>query len=158
VGNDSGPTGDPALLEATVILHVNYEEVRALRTGARTLLGREPGASASPVLAPSETRARVEELEERLQGDLALHTLDELQDVEAAVETIVRFLRSEMEAKVVATHPAGEQAVAAYFDFAHALAVGSRLAEVGDEMRAVIELATGRPADAEAERSFQFPD
>lgn len=140
-----------------MILHVNYEEVRALRSGARTLLGREP-AAASPVLAPPETLACVQELERRLGGDLSLGTLEEVRDVEVAVGTIVEHLRAEMEAAVLATHAAGEEAVAAYFDFAHALTVSDRVEQISDEMGALIELVTGHPPDAETVRSFRFPD
>lgn len=141
-----------------MILHVNYEEVRALRSGARTLLGRDPGTSSAPVLAPPESRARVEDLERRLAGDLSLGSLEEVRNVGVAVEAIVEFLRAEMEAAVLATHAAGEEAVAAYFDFAHALTVSNRLDEISAEMRALIELVTGHPPDAETARSFRFPD
>lgn len=140
-----------------MILHFNYEELRALRSGARTLLGRELGSS-SPVLAPPESRARVEALESRLGGDLSLHTLEELRNVEVAVAAIVECLRAEMEATVVASHAAGEEAVAAYFDFAHALTAAHRLEEISDEMSALVELVTGRPPDAESRRAFRFPD
>ena len=140
-----------------MILHFNYEEIRALRSGARTLLGRDVGSS-SPVLAPPESRARVEALEDRLEGDVSLHTLEELRNVEVAVAAIVECLRAEMEAMVVATHAAGEEAVAAYFDFAHALTAAHRLEELSDEMSALIELMTGRPPDSETVRTFRFPD
>jgi hypothetical protein len=63
-----------------------------------------------------------------------------------------------MEATVVATHAAGEEAVAAYFDFAHALTVAHRIEELSDEMSALIELVTGHPPDDETARSFRFPD
>ncbi len=140
-----------------MILHFNYEELRALRSGARTLLGRDPGSS-SPVLAPTECRARVEALEPRLEGDLSLDTLEEVRHVEMAVAAIVECLRAEMEATVVATHAAGEEAVAAYFDFAHALTAAHRLEELSHEMQALIEVMTGRPVDEDTARSFRFPD
>jgi hypothetical protein len=140
-----------------VILHCNYEEVRALRAGARTLLRGDPGTSAM-VLAPSESRARVEALLPQLDGDLSLTTLAEVRGVAMAVDAIVENLRAEMESTVLATHAADEGAVAAYFDFAHALTVSSRLQEMASEMAALIELVTGDPADAEAARSFRFPD
>lgn len=139
-----------------MILHFNYEELRALRSGARTLLGRELGSS--PVLAPPESRTRVEALEPRLEGDLSLDTLEELRQVESAVAAIVECLRVEMEATVVATHAAGEEAVSAYFDFAHALTAAHRLEELSYEMQALIEVMTGRPVDDETARTFLFPD
>ena len=58
----------------------------------------------------------------------------------------------------MATHPADEGAVVAYFDFAHALSVQSRLAEVGREMEALIELVTGGPATDRLASEFVFPD
>ena len=75
-----------------------------------------------------------------------------------AVDAIVDHLRAEMEVMVVATHAADEDAVAAYFDFAHALSVGHRLHQMVAEMEALIELVTGEPADTEVARSFRFPD
>lgn len=140
-----------------MILSVNYEELRALRSGARTLLGRD-GPGTSPVLAPPEERARVESLERLLTGDISLATLEELRGVEAGVAAIVECLRVEMEAVVVATHAAGEEAVAAYFEFAHALTVAHRLAELAAEMTAMIELVTGTPPTDESARTFRFPD
>jgi len=104
-----------------VILPFNFEELRALRAGARSLLGRHP---ATP----------------------------------AAVAAIVEYLRAEMEARVVTTHPAGEEAVAAYFDFAHALSAQHRLEGLSAEMTALAEVVTGRPVDEETARTFRFPD
>ncbi|MFQ5536486.1 MAG: hypothetical protein ACE5GJ_03440 [Gemmatimonadota bacterium] len=140
-----------------MILHVNFEELKALRAGAQAVLGRDR-EGASPILAPAESRARVEALLPMLTGDLEFGTLHEILGAEAAVRAIVECLRAEMESVVVATHAAGEEAVAAYFDFAHALTVSHRLAEMAGEMRAVIELVTGAPPTEETERTFRFPD
>lgn len=143
--------------ETTVILRCNYEEIRALRSGARSLLEGDVGA-AGMVLAPSLTRARVEALLPQLDGDLSLVTLDDVRGVALAVHVIVESLRAEMEAVVLATHAADEGAVEAYFDFAHALTVENRLQEMGSEMEALIELVTGDVPDEAAVRSFRFPD
>lgn len=140
-----------------MILHCNYEELRALRSGGRSLLEGEAEGS-SCVLAPPEHRARVEALLPRLDGDVSVHTLQDLRGVARAVEAILRHLREEMEAAVVATHAADEVAVAAYFDFAHVLTVAGRIHELTAEMEALIEVVTGAPADAETARSFRFPD
>jgi hypothetical protein len=140
-----------------VILRCNYEEVRALRSGARSLLEGDTGSSA-PVLAPPESRARVEALLPQLDGDLSLATLHEVRGVSLAVDAIVESLRVELEAVVLATHAADEGAVAAYFDFAHALTVSGRLHEMASEMAALIELVTGAPPDPDAASSFRFPD
>lgn len=141
-----------------MILHVNFEEVQALRAGARVFLGEEIGVSASPVLAPTETRAHVEALLPRLDGDLSLETLTELRGVQGAVRAVVECLRVEMESAVVATHAADEAAVAAYFDFAHGLSVANRLGILAAEMEAMIELVTGETPSEVAASSFQFPD
>jgi len=140
-----------------VILHCNFEELRALREGARVVLdeGRERQGS---VAAPSTDRARVEQLVRRLDGDLTIETLAEQRAVRRAVRTIVRTLRREMEAEVVTTHPGGEGAVAAYFDFAYALTVLDRVQEMGREMEALIELVSGEPPDADLAETFIFPD
>jgi hypothetical protein len=140
-----------------VILYFNYEELAALRSGARVLLGQEHAGEGS-VLAPTEERAQVEDFLARLDGDLSLSTLHELQVVQAAVRAIVDGLRVEMESAVLATHAADEGAVAAYFDFAHGLTVSHRLGVMAAEMEALIELVTGAPPTYETARSFQFPD
>ena len=94
----------------------------------------------------------------RLSGDLSLSTLAEQMEVEHAVQAIVRHLRSEMELYVLSVHPAAEASVAAYFDFAHALSVLGRIRETGEEMRLMVEVMTGTPADGGTIRTFVFPD
>lgn len=141
-----------------MILHVNYEELQALRAGARALLAQGAGPSYGAVIAPPESRARVEALVARLQGDLSLDTLEELRKVQAGVGAIVEQLRVDMESAVLATHAADESAVAAYFDFAHGLTVASRLDELAGEMEAMIELVTGEGPSLESARTFRFPD
>ena len=140
-----------------MILQLNFEEIRALRSGGRSLLegAAEP---LSPVIAPPESRARVEALLPRLEGDVSVSTLADIQAVAGAVDAIVEYLLVEMETMVLATHAADEDAVAAYFDFAHALTVSHRLAEMAQEMVALIELVTGEPVSEETRRSFIFPD
>ena len=140
-----------------MILYFNYEELTALRSGARVFLDREESGRGG-VLAPSEERDRVEAFLPRLDGDISLATLAEVRGVESAITTIVESLRVEMGAVVVATHAADEGAVAAYFDFAHAFTIAYRLREMASEMEALIELVTGTAPTRESARSFQFPD
>jgi hypothetical protein len=64
----------------------------------------------------------------------------------------------QMESAVLATHAADEDAVSAYFDFAHGLTVLHRIEEMAEEMEAMIELVTGDSPSAEAARTFRFPD
>lgn len=139
-----------------MILTVNYEEMLALRAGRRTVLqDRSRGAVA--VAAPPEDRARVEALPP-LTGNLSVGTLVELGPLEAGIEAIVAALRSTMDEEIVATHPASETAVAAYFDYAHALSVLGRIQEMRGEMEAVIEVVTGAPPDDHVSGTFVFPD
>lgn len=139
-----------------MILTVNYEEIQALRAGARAVLGSGPGPAVA-VAAPPEDRARVEALPP-LVGDISARTLAEARSLEAGVEPIVQALRAEMDERIVATHPASESAVASYFDYAHALSVLGRIREMRAEMEALIELVTGAPADAHVARTFVLPD
>ena len=88
-----------------MILHVNYEELTALQSGARVLLDREEAGEGS-VLAPCEEKARVEALLPQLSGDLSLSTLHDLREVQRAIQAIVSCLRVEMEVAVVTTHAA----------------------------------------------------
>jgi hypothetical protein len=143
---------------ALVILRCNYEEVEALKEGARALLDRPSSSSSAAVLAPSESRTRVEALITRLEGDLSLYTLADLYAVRVALEAIVEHLRVQMEAHVLAAHAADESAVNAYFAFAHAITVAARARELGEEMEAIVELLTGGSPTADAIRAFRFPD
>jgi hypothetical protein len=141
-----------------VILPCNYEEVEALRGGARALLDRPSGSSSASVLAPSESRARVEALLPSLEGDLSLYTLADLYAVRIALDAIVEHLREQMEAHVLAAHAADEGAVNAYFAFAHAITVAARARELGEEMEAIVELVIGGSPSPETIRTFRFPD
>lgn len=141
-----------------MILYCNYEELEALRHGASVLLGVTEHVGVCAGAAQPEDLVRVEALVPRLNGDMVVSTLEEQTDLEVTIEAIVTCLRVEMEASVVATHPAEDIAVASYFDFAHALSVLNRLQSMGDEMRAVIEVVTGETVDEGTATSFRFPD
>jgi hypothetical protein len=151
------PGTKPRMGGINVLLRCNFEEVTALNHGAHAILSRE-GEEAWVVTAPPGSRSAVEALIPRLDGDLEVETLADQQEVALAISTIVDFLRDEMETSVLAMHPADEGAVAAYFDFAHALTVQGRVEEVGREMAAVIELVTGQQPTPEMVFTFQFPD
>lgn len=140
-----------------MILQCNYEEVTALRAGAHVVIGGE-GEAGGPVAAPPAERASVEALLPRLAGDVSVHTLEDQRTVAFAVRVIVECLREEMEVRVVEGHAAAETAVAAYFDFAHALSVLARVREMGEEMEAMIEVVTGEAVTPETARGFVFPD
>jgi len=140
-----------------MILQFNYEELTALKAGASGLLhGGEPEGAV--VLAPPERRARVEALVAMLDGSLSLESLAEVHEVQVAIDSIVGWLRLEMESAILTTHAADESAVAAYFDFAHAFTVSHRVNEMASEMTALIELMTGSPPNIESARTLHFPD
>jgi hypothetical protein len=140
-----------------VILHCNYEELQALSSGARSFLDENP-ENRCAVAVTEARRAGVEALLPQLEGDLDFHTLGELRNVDSAITTIVECLRAEMDSVVIATHPAHENAVAAYFDYAHAFTVLGRLRELGHQMEAMIEVVTGGRIDDTVIREFVFPD
>jgi len=139
-----------------MILHCNFEELGALRKGANALLagGRE---GTSPVAAPPEGREELKALLPRLIGDLAIETLGEQRRVLKAVQAIVIHHREEMDLFIINSHPADEGSVASYFLYAHALSVLGRLAEMGQEMEALIEIVTGNPPTSDVAETFIFP-
>jgi len=140
-----------------MILRCNFEELGALNKGAVALLGGSPGEG-PPVAAPPEGWEEVQALLPRLTGDLTMETLADQRGVLRAVATIVARLKEEMDASVLATHPAEETAVSAYFLYAHALSVLNRVTELGQEMEALIEVMTGSPPTPEVATSIRFPD
>jgi hypothetical protein len=140
-----------------MILTCNYEEVTALSHGARAFLEADAPDSGG-IAAPSQERGEVEGLLPQLTGDLSFQTLAEQRHAERGVAVVVRHLRATMTEMVAATHPAAEEAVASYFDWAHALSVLHRLQELGAEMEAMVEVVTGRPPSGELLHSFHFPD
>ena len=140
-----------------MILHCTYEELAALSAGAERVLA-EANSGGAVVVAPPEVVADVESLLPRLQGDLSITTLAELQSVARATTFVVAELKQRMDALIIEAHPADEYAVQAYFDYAHALSVQDRVEHVGQEMAAIIELMTGYPPTSETTRSFTIPD
>ena len=139
-----------------MILRCNFEELGALRHGARTFLAQGARGGAA-VAAPAEGAEQVEAFLSRLSGDLGVRTLAEQRQLFEAVSAVVGTLREEMELAIIAAHAADEAAVASYFLFAHALTVLARLSEMGQEMEALIEVVTGSLATPEAALSFVFP-
>jgi len=140
-----------------MIFRCNFEELSALRQGGDALLGESPGEG-STVAAPPEGKEEVEALLPRLSGDLTMETLADQRKVLRGVMAIVARLKDEMDATILATHPADEIAVSSYFLYAHALAVLDRVLGVGQEMEALIEVVTGAPPTPEVTASFRFPD
>jgi hypothetical protein len=140
-----------------MILRCNFEELGALRDGARTFLS-ESSRSRSPVAAPPEGREEVEALLSRLDGDLIIETLAEQRLVLRAVAVILERLKEEMDRAILSTHAADEISVASYFSYAHSLSVFARLSAMGQEMEAVIEVVTGEPPTPGIAATFFFPN
>jgi hypothetical protein len=142
---------------APMILRCNFEELTAIAHGARSYLGERIGGSSS-VAAPTATRAAVEFLLTNLTGDLSVTTLREQHEVQTALEVIAEFLREEMDAQVLAGHAASEEAVSAYFDYAHSLCDLGRVRTMGSEMHALAELMAGVSLTEEEIFDLAFPD
>ena len=141
-----------------MIVTFSFEEIQALREGARAVLDRDVGTGSVAVAAPPEERVRVERLIAAMNGHISMRTLAEQRRAQAAVGTITRALLDRMHHEIDATHPAAEPAVASYFEYAHARTVLRRVRDVGEHMTALIEVVTGSPPDDVIAETFVFPD
>ncbi|MFO7260809.1 MAG: hypothetical protein DIU52_006620 [bacterium] len=149
----------PTVMEAgPMILKCDFEELAALTASAGRLLEEHAHAEGGRVCAPPRVIETLEALLPELQGDLSITTLAEQQRLEEALELVLEDARQRMDRCILEQHPAAEDAINAYFEYAHILAVLDRLRRMGAEMRAIIELTTGRPADEETARTVTFPD
>ena len=140
-----------------MILSFNFEELRALEAGAELFLSEQHGTGGQ-VAAPSEALADVERLRPRLGAMISVNTLADQRSLRKAIAAICGDLHERMEETVLRYHPAHEEAVSLYFDYAHAFGVLTRLDEMGTEMSALIELITGAPPSDESARAVTFPD
>ncbi len=141
-----------------MILNCNFEELQALSSGADLLIDGGETSSSSAVVAPIEALTQVSLLKPRLGGDLSIETLSEQRWVRRAIAAICQGLHDRMDEKVLQYHPAHEEAVAYYFDYAHAYGVLGRLDAMGAQMVAMIELLTGSEPTEESARLVSFPD
>ena len=144
--------------EDQLILNCNFEELQALLGGAEMLLDGSESSPSGAVAAPTEALSQVALLVPRLTGSLDIETLSEQRWLRRAVAAICQGLHDRMDEKVLQFHPAHEEAVAYYFDYAHAFAVLGRLDAIGTEMSAMIELMTGDAPSEEAALRVSFPD
>ncbi|HEX2091415.1 MAG TPA: hypothetical protein VHG28_03395 [Longimicrobiaceae bacterium] len=141
-----------------MILHCNFEELRALAYGAEMVLSGQPVASGAAVAAPAEAIALVEQLLPRLTGDISLTTLAEHHQVRGAISVICEGFQERLDDRILEFHPGHEEAVATYFDYAYSRTVLHRVDQIGAEMDAIIELITGAPPTIETAASITFPD
>jgi hypothetical protein len=143
-----------------MILTVNYEELLALRAGKRIVLdGRADSAGAeTPSYLPTEgDRAAVRDMP-ALDGDLSVSTLADAERLETGLNVLASALHAEMNQSILVTHPASEDAVASYFEYAHVLSVLGRVEEMRASMEDVIELVSGGTEGDELLSTFVFPD
>ena len=139
-----------------MILHCNFEELRALASAGESVVSSAEAASAGAVQAPAEGVARVEMLLPRLTGDFSIDTLDDQRRVRHAVSVIVNDLHSRLDQTIIEFNPAHEEAVTLYFDYGHSRSVLHRLDLIGAEMEAMVDLITGGRPDLGG--SITFPD
>lgn len=140
----------------TVILYCNFEELAALNAAAARSMDAQ--AEAWGVVAPPEAIEDVEALLPRLVGDIGVESLADHASIRRAVAFLTDELRDRMNHAVIEQHPAAEDAVLAYFEYAHSLSVLRRLDRLGDDMIALAELMTGERAGSESAQRFTFPD
>jgi hypothetical protein len=139
-----------------VILHFNYEELRALADAGEALVAETAHGG---VAAPPQGIAMVERLLPRLTGDMSIETLEEQRRVREAVSLIVGGVHEKLDDKIIEYTPGHEDAVTLYFEYGHSRTVLARLDRMGAEMEAILELIGGgsRGVDDLAS-TVTFPD
>jgi hypothetical protein len=138
-----------------VILHFNYEELRALADAGEALVAEQAQGG---VAAPPQGIAMVERLLPRLTGDMSIETLDEQRRVREAVALIVGGVHERMDEKIIEYTPGHEESVILYFEYGHARTVLSRLDRMGAEMAAILELIGGTGGVDNLASTVTFPD
>lgn len=138
-----------------MILHCNFEELRALAS-ASELIVADVHAHAGAIAAPPESLVMVEQLLPRLTGDVSIETLPDQRRTQKAVRFICDDLHRRLDERIIDTHVADEEAVALYFDYGHSRTVLNRLELMGAEMEAIVELMGG--GSRAATSALTFPD
>ena len=139
-----------------MILHCDYEELAALTAAVGRAL--DPAGREHVLAAPTQAVADLEALLPRLGGDIAVDSLAEQASLHRALAYLSGEVRARMESIILDQHPAAEDAVLAYFDYARVLAVLVRIDRIGHEMAAIVELMTGQDATSDSAQRFSFPD
>jgi hypothetical protein len=116
-----------------MICPCNFEELQALTAGASSLLEHRRGSQAR----------LIQELLDQLDGDLDLPSAEAGERTLSGVSAVVQHLREGLDDVILATHPAAEESVDAYFNYAHALTVQHRLEVLEEERRALESLMKG---------------
>jgi len=139
-----------------VILYLNFEELSALGECADNVLAA--GGTGHGIAAPPHFIAEVENFSQLLSGDINLASIGEQKRIQSVVTNLLAGSRSRLDRTIIEQHAAAEDAIAAYFSYAHVLTVSKRLEAVGQEMAAIVEVMTGEKADSEAAKKFEFED
>lgn len=121
-----------------MILHCNFEELRALESASEAIL-----ADRHPVAGAPDGTAMVEQLLPRLNADFSIDTLLDQRRVAAAVRFVCGDLQRRLDERIIESSPADEDAVALYFDYGHSRTVLHRLELMGAEMEAIADLIGG---------------
>jgi hypothetical protein len=132
-----------------VILHLSFEELRAIASAGELIVAAESRGAGI-----AEWSGRVETLLPRLIGDVSIATLEDQRWIRETVGGLVTEMHRRMDHQIIETHPGHEEAVALYFDYAHARSVLDRLDRMGAEMKAIAELI----ADPAGRGALTFPD
>ena len=140
-----------------MILYLSFEELAALGSCAERLLLAN-SVSGHGIAAPPQLVADVEQFTQRLNGDITIASLEDQRTLQLIVRNLLDRSRAGMDEAVILQHAAAESAVAAYFEYAHVLTVSNRLAAIGEEMAALVQLMTGEDPDSETGRRFSFPE
>lgn len=151
---EGGPT--TVLPGGPVILNCNFEELQSLAFGAELLVESAELPSSGSIAAPATAVAEVKLLQPRLTGSITIRTLAEQRQIRRGVAAICQELHDRLDEKVLEYHPAHEEAVALYFDYAHVMGVLRRLDDMGAEMEAMIELMTGEKPTESSAATIEF--
>ena len=135
-----------------MILYCSFEELRALASGAERFLNEYGTHAQGYVVAPSPALTDVEQLRPRLTESLSINTLAEQRTVRKAIAAICEELHERLEETVLQYHPAHEEAVALYFDYAYAFGVLNRLDRPGHLLRTEQSGQERRPGPVEQPR------
>jgi hypothetical protein len=132
-----------------VILHLSFEELRAIASAGELIVARDARRA-------GDWAALVDDLLPRLTGDMSIGTLEDQRRVRETVGGLVTEMHRRLDHQVIETHPGHEEAVALYFDYAHARSVLDRLDRMGAEMEAIANLIAG--GDPAGRGALTFPD
>lgn len=138
-----------------MILHCSFEELAALDAAVERV---RSVFSTGGVAAPPEALPDIDALAPRLTGDLSIESIGEQASVQRALEFLLIDTRDRTDAIILDQHPGAEEAVLAYFEYAHVLTVLHRIQQIGDEMRAIIDLMTGIANTETDVANFSFED